>query len=238
MKINTAEPKYCIIDETMKEPNIEAIIPKIEGGESFKEEWFRALYKGVSLIPQNGDGIRLCLAISTVLEDPDIDWDRFGASKFTHEQIVFLGNAMVAQHKHKGINRNLSNIEPGRIEGLFQVYVAMTVGMLETYIDTIPSVTVTNLRSTLKEFFRDPKNTDKINELKKILISIKNSLNKPAILELTAKYRSRLKHREVGEDTWNKYFRADFINILKSEMLGPFDGKLPKEIDSLFTIDD
>lgn len=217
-----------------------AKIEKREPEPRFKEEWFKAFYKGVSLVPQTGEGIRLSLAIATIVDNPDTNWEEFAEAELSKAQVNFLITQMHAQHRNKDIVPYLTQESEEevaqRIRGLVSVYKASTLQMLSRYIfATNINEKVGFTATVVNNFIKNPDNKDKVAELRKILAIIKDVLDSPEMKKILDAYRAGM--RGGGLNHWYLNYRPKFIESIENKVREEFQGKLPPNLNYILAED-
>ncbi|MCE9548919.1 hypothetical protein K8Q98_00760 [Candidatus Nomurabacteria bacterium] len=212
-----------------------------------QQEWVDAFYRGVSLIPQHGDGIRLSVLVATVLDNPNTNWEAFFHSKLTSSQLDFFAKTMAAQHKIKDVRistkKYAGTFEDGalliakkRLDALWEAYMDSATRTLLSYIFKDVKSPTGDTPSILKEFFTDPKHESRVKELRAILSVVKSCLVMPEVIRLTAEYRSEFKKGTYP--LWPAVYRGKFMAIIKEKVAEKFNGVVPKDFDSLFHYND
>ncbi len=225
----------------------ETVLSEIEGENFAKELWFDAYYKGNSLIPQTEEGMRFCLAIATINEDPNMDWQKFRTCNLSLEQVTFLGRAMSDQHRTRGIHVSVPEriqvfpnkpkiVNPERLQDLWQAAKSVTLTMLGRYITGYASDVESSIDS-IEYFFKDPKNTEGVERLKKILDVIKKCFNKPETQDILKRYRNEFNQKDrpqTGKNfDWENHYKSEFTGAIERDIREAFNGILPEHLNNL-----
>ncbi len=209
-----------------------------------EEEWFRAFYEGNSLIPLADEGISLCTIATIILEDPNIDWWKFIHSELSPKQISRLGNAMSAQHKHKGVaisNQAQSEtfttqpriIEKARFEQLWGSVTLGTITELLQYILDKNSVRrEPEMIKQIEKFFGDiDRNGARIEQFKKALAVIKTNLYESPIKDILTEYREGFRTDvQANRRKWTDVYLPRLKETLIDALTKSFNGNLPLDI--------
>src|SRR3989344_9072428 len=165
---------------------------QLEGKSFVTQEWFDAYYKGNSLIPQTATGIQLSV-LAAIMEDPNLDWEKFANSTFSPEQTDFLARAMAAQHKAKNVKVSTEEysqtfidkpqiIKKDRLHDLWSATKAAVVGAVFSYLTgqtMLLSKEDSAEISTAAKFIGGVLYGDRTKELKRISKMIQRFLDKP-----------------------------------------------------------
>jgi hypothetical protein len=89
----------------------------------------------------------------------------------------------------------------------------------------------------IKSFFSNPQNSNKINELKKALGAMKESMKEESIKKLLNEYRNEFRIPEQHEHSQKLWHKKDYQNkfneIIYKKTRTAFNGSLPKHLKHL-----
>lgn len=219
---------------------------KIEGEVFVKDEWFKAYYRGNALIPQHGLGIGLCVLIEC-MKDKNMDWRNFDISKFSPEQVKYLGDAMSAMHKAKGINISTEERASTFIDRPIIVPSERMQDLWDATKDQVKRSLIRFIRRSDEEtldvgiislFFTDSSNKKRIEDLEKCLRIIDAAFTDQQILELLSRYRNGFRP-EGDKARWDDAnmtpnYQEQFEELIAKKIKADFGDKFPREISYLF----